>query len=314
MTSPRPGGCGGLPNSVMSAPAKKVRPAQAITTASTAPSVARLPQRLGEPGADLVLERVDRRVVDGDDRDLVVQAEVDAGVNAAHDHVHPAFANSHTRASGLTSSPTGALDLKTIDRQAPSQQQVGSTGFWERWRICRGTTTQQKSPSLDARRRHAARGSRCGTALRRHRRAGRRLVRSRRRSDPGANRAERRRQDDPVQLPEPPLHAEPRRHPLRRQLGPPPAAARYRRDRHQPHLSEPGAVRAAVSAGQHPHRRTCPQPRRLRQRYAAPPVGTPAAGGARRGGVVAASKCWSSKTWPRGRSPGCRSAPASGSN
>ncbi len=35
MTSPSPGACGGLPNSVMSAPAKKVRPAQAMTTAST---------------------------------------------------------------------------------------------------------------------------------------------------------------------------------------------------------------------------------------------------------------------------------------
>ena len=38
MTSPRPGACGGLPNSVMSAPAKKVRPAQAISTALTAAS------------------------------------------------------------------------------------------------------------------------------------------------------------------------------------------------------------------------------------------------------------------------------------
>ena len=35
ITSPRLGDCGGWPNSLMSAPAKKVRPAQAITTAST---------------------------------------------------------------------------------------------------------------------------------------------------------------------------------------------------------------------------------------------------------------------------------------
>ena len=35
ITSPRPGGCSGLPNSVMSAPAAKVRPALASTTALT---------------------------------------------------------------------------------------------------------------------------------------------------------------------------------------------------------------------------------------------------------------------------------------
>ena len=40
MTAARLGDCGGLPNSVISAPAKKVRPAQAITTASTPPSSA----------------------------------------------------------------------------------------------------------------------------------------------------------------------------------------------------------------------------------------------------------------------------------
>src|SRR5271166_4948543 len=46
--------------------------------------VAGLTERLGEPGADLVLERVDRRVVDGDDRDLAIAAQIDAGVEVAH--------------------------------------------------------------------------------------------------------------------------------------------------------------------------------------------------------------------------------------
>ncbi len=47
--------------------------------------VARLSQRLGEPGAHLVLQRIDRRVVCRDDRDVAVAAEIDAGVDAAHD-------------------------------------------------------------------------------------------------------------------------------------------------------------------------------------------------------------------------------------
>jgi len=46
--------------------------------------LASLAQRLGEAGADLVLERVDWGVVGGDDRDLAVLAEIDAGVDVAH--------------------------------------------------------------------------------------------------------------------------------------------------------------------------------------------------------------------------------------
>ncbi len=51
--------------------------------------VAGLAQRFGEPGAHLVLERVDRRVVDRDDRDLAFAAEIDAGVDIAHLHLPP---------------------------------------------------------------------------------------------------------------------------------------------------------------------------------------------------------------------------------
>ena len=47
--------------------------------------VARLGQRLSEPGPHFVLQRIDRRVVGGDDRDIAVAAEIDAGVDAAHD-------------------------------------------------------------------------------------------------------------------------------------------------------------------------------------------------------------------------------------
>src|SRR4029077_1543811 len=49
--------------------------------------VAGLSQCLGEPGADLVLERVNRWVVDGDDRYLAVPTEIDAGVDIAHLHL-----------------------------------------------------------------------------------------------------------------------------------------------------------------------------------------------------------------------------------
>jgi hypothetical protein len=43
-----------------------------------------LAKRLGEPRANLVLERVDWRVVNGDDGDLAVSAEIDAGADIAH--------------------------------------------------------------------------------------------------------------------------------------------------------------------------------------------------------------------------------------
>ena len=46
-------------------------------------------QRLDEPCADLVLQRVDRRVIGGDDRDPELTAKIDAGVDIAH--LTPAF-------------------------------------------------------------------------------------------------------------------------------------------------------------------------------------------------------------------------------
>ena len=48
--------------------------------------VARSAQRFGKPGAHLVLERVDRRVVGGNDGDLAIPAEIDAGIDIAHAH------------------------------------------------------------------------------------------------------------------------------------------------------------------------------------------------------------------------------------
>jgi len=51
--------------------------------------VAYLPERLGEPRAHFVLEGIDRRVVDGHDRDLAVALEIDAGVDAAHNASRP---------------------------------------------------------------------------------------------------------------------------------------------------------------------------------------------------------------------------------
>ena len=41
-------------------------------------------ERIDQPGAHRVLERVDRWILDGDDCDVVVALEIDAGVHAAH--------------------------------------------------------------------------------------------------------------------------------------------------------------------------------------------------------------------------------------
>jgi hypothetical protein len=48
-----------------------------------------LAKGFGEPGTHLVLERIDRRVVDGDDGDLSVSTQIDAGVDIAHLHLPP---------------------------------------------------------------------------------------------------------------------------------------------------------------------------------------------------------------------------------
>src|SRR5207302_8288797 len=51
--------------------------------------VARPYQRLSESGPYLVLQRIDRRVVGSDDRDLAIATEIDAGVDVAHDAPAP---------------------------------------------------------------------------------------------------------------------------------------------------------------------------------------------------------------------------------
>ena len=113
-----------------------------------------------------------------------------------------------------------------------------------------GRCRPRPSVRADDRRRacQAARSQRRRGALRRHRRARRRFVHHRRGPDPRADRAQRRRQDDAVQLRQPALHAQSRRHPVRGPLDAGASGAPHRRDRHRPHLSEPGAVRAAIGA------------------------------------------------------------------
>src|SRR5215471_13340254 len=51
--------------------------------------VAHLAERLGEPRTHFVLEGIDRRIVDGHDRNLAVVLEIDAGVDAAHNASRP---------------------------------------------------------------------------------------------------------------------------------------------------------------------------------------------------------------------------------
>ncbi len=77
ITSMVVGPCAGLPNSPMSAPAMKVRPAQTITIAATAGIGARPRHRIDESGAQGVVQRVDGRIVDGDDGDIAVAAQAD---------------------------------------------------------------------------------------------------------------------------------------------------------------------------------------------------------------------------------------------
>ncbi len=84
MTSPRLGGLRRLAEFGDVGAGEKGAPGAGDHDRLDGSVVARLAQRLGEPGADLVLQRVDRRVVDGDDRDSAVAAQIDAGVDIAH--------------------------------------------------------------------------------------------------------------------------------------------------------------------------------------------------------------------------------------
>jgi hypothetical protein len=51
--------------------------------------IAYLTHGLVQSGADLVLQRIDRRIIGGDDRDFTVATELDAGIDAAHDAPAP---------------------------------------------------------------------------------------------------------------------------------------------------------------------------------------------------------------------------------
>ena len=66
------GGFGGLPNSVMSAPAMKVRPAQVSTIALTCRIGDRSLDAFQNAAADRSAQRIDRRAVDRDDGDGVM--------------------------------------------------------------------------------------------------------------------------------------------------------------------------------------------------------------------------------------------------
>ena len=77
ITSIRLGGCDGLPNSVMSAPATKVRPAPVTTIASTLASSRACLKHSMRPGAHAMAQRIHGRIVDGDDGDVAVAPHAD---------------------------------------------------------------------------------------------------------------------------------------------------------------------------------------------------------------------------------------------
>ncbi len=75
-TECRPGSTGGLPNSVMSAPAMNVRPEQTMTIAWTALIGDRLLDPVVQALAHVLAQRVDRRVVDGEHGHAAAGAQV----------------------------------------------------------------------------------------------------------------------------------------------------------------------------------------------------------------------------------------------
>ena len=77
MTSIRLGGCDGLPNSVMSAPATKVRPAPVRMIASTPASSRAAMTCLHDALAHAMAQRIHGRIVDGDDGDVAVATQTD---------------------------------------------------------------------------------------------------------------------------------------------------------------------------------------------------------------------------------------------
>ena len=77
------GPCDAPPNSLMSAPAMNVRPSQ-ITTIAEAPFGDGLGQPVQQPLADVPAQRVDRRIVDDDERDVALGVEADGFSQVGH--------------------------------------------------------------------------------------------------------------------------------------------------------------------------------------------------------------------------------------
>ena len=77
ITSIRPGGCEGLPNSVMSAPATNVRPAPVTHDRFHARVVARLLEAFHQARPHAMAQRIHGRIVDGDNGDVAVAPHAD---------------------------------------------------------------------------------------------------------------------------------------------------------------------------------------------------------------------------------------------
>ena len=72
---------GGLPNSEISAPAMKVRPAQITTMALTAGSAAALRDAVAQPVAHIGRKRIDRRRIDRQHGDIAFAGQVGHGID-----------------------------------------------------------------------------------------------------------------------------------------------------------------------------------------------------------------------------------------
>ena len=157
-------------------------------------------------------------------------------------------------------------------------------------------------------------GSRRQRRVRRHHRVEWRVLRHASGPDPRPDRAERRRQDHAVQLPEPALPAERRRHSDGRREHPDPPAAPDRRNRHRPHLPERRVVSQSFGARQRSGRHPFPHQQRHHQRLAADWAGSAAARPNSTSASTRSSAISTSTTSPMSRFPACRSAPRSASS
>ena len=83
-TAERLGSFGGFPNSVISAPAQKVRPAQVSTIAFGRIIGDGLLHRLRDAGAQLRRERVDGWGIEGDDGDFAFAGQIHDVIDGGH--------------------------------------------------------------------------------------------------------------------------------------------------------------------------------------------------------------------------------------